>query len=283
MPVDNSCRLNEREGILWRPEGVVMMLWKTRAVWLLPVVGAGILVCAYLLLHSQERSPLTPRDPLIIAALEKAAHTQRYAQEVRTEAIFPGRHLRIEGTYLVDRERNRYASVATTTVVTPRGTSGTAFTLKNISVEGDVYTQVSSKDPSVLASFGDPGVWSHFSATAIPEKFAGIAIPGPILDNLRILEDDGSYLSPAGTSTRDTKTGLTRYAFTLAPAHHGAPAGTLQALMGHIANGAVDVWVDDDANVRLLAFTGPDYRSTTTVSRLGEDLRIESPPASVVQ
>lgn len=256
---------------------------KKQSLLLLLILGAGIFACLFAWQYLRHPTSQNPPDPLLQAALEKASRVTTYAQEVTTEAIFPGRHLKIEGTYLIDRGKGRYSSVATTTVIASKGSSGASFTLRNISIDSEVYTRISSTDPAVQASFGDSGMWNHFSATAIPERFAGIAIPGPILDNLRILDDDGGFLSPIGTSTRDTKTDLTRYRFALAAAHSGTPAGTLQALMGHIADGTVDVWLDDDATVHMLAFNGPEYRSTTTISRLGEDLQIGPPPVAVIQ
>lgn len=252
-------------------------------LWLLLIAGAGVFLFLSFWQYLRPPAALELRDPLLSNALMKVKEMPSYAQEVRTEAIFPGRRLKIEGVYLVDRGQNRYSSVATTTVFTPKGGKESSFTLSNISIDNEVYTRIASDDPTIQASFGDSSMWNHFSSTAIPSRFAGVAIPGPVLDNLRILEDNGGYLSLIASSTREKKTGFTRYLFELAPAHRGAPAGTLQALMGHIADGTIEMWVDDDATVRMLAFSGPDYRSTTTVRSLGEDQHIGPPPASVVQ
>ncbi len=226
---------------------------------------------AYALFASRHTAP---GDPLLGRVYERAAQVQAYTQDVRTEVRFPGQTLTIEGRYLVDRTAKRYASVATTTLRSGKLPSR-SFTLSNVSLGTLVYARVDTRDGDLVASFPRVGAWERFDARAIPERYAGIAIPGPILDNLRILDDSGSFLVPLGAPVPED--GLMRYRFELAPAHRGVTEGTLAVLLGRIATGTVSLWVTPEGEPRQLAFDGAGYRSTTTLSALDTPLTIEAP------
>ncbi|MEN9413256.1 MAG: hypothetical protein RLZZ342_343 [Candidatus Parcubacteria bacterium] len=217
-------------------------------------------------------------DALLARSIELHANVASYEQHVETEAAFPGRGLSIQGIYRVDRLRGRYEGISTTTLSFPGGPKNIAFSLHNTAIGRFVYVHVHTSSPVLKGTIPATDTWQRFSADAIPETYQGIAVPGPILDNLRILNTVGTYIVqnnyPERTQEGDRK--LARYTFT---AHSVTEEpGTLQALLSHIQNGIVVVWIDiETAKPVRLAFHAPSYHSTTTLSRIGEDVSIEAP------
>lgn len=237
-------------------------------------IGLVLLALALAAFFFATRTSRAPQDPVLAAAFAFADRTHSYVQEVSTEVRFPSQTLVIEGMYRLDRPGKRYASVATTTVRAQRGPKR-SFTLSNVSLGADVYARVDTADAALAASFPRVGAWERFPAREIPDRYAGIAIPGPILDNLRILEQNGSYLSPADEPVADGE--LMRYRFSLAPAHRGVTEGTLAVLLGRIATGTVSLWVTPSGEPRQLVFDASGYHSTTTLSSFDVPLGIEAP------
>jgi hypothetical protein len=219
----------------------------------------------------------TELDALLARSVELYAHTTSYEQYVETEASFPGRGLAIQGTYRVDRLRGRYEGISTTTLSFPGGPRNIAFSLHNIAIGRFVYVQVHTSSPALKGTIPATEGWQRFPADAIPETYQGIAVPGPILDNLRILSAIGTFIVPDGSPERVPGTQqLAQYRFK-ARSNTEEP-GTLQALLSHIQNGTVFVWIDTEtAKPVRLAFHAPSYHSTTTLSHVGEDVSIEAP------
>ncbi len=252
-----------------------------KAFWLLAAVLAAALAAGggYLAFSGKGPfgRPLAP-DETLLQAYRNVVQVQSYAEDVETQVVVANRSLSIRGYYLVDDRNLRYSSVATTTLGDPGGARGPSFTVHNISIGTDVYSLVSTPDASLRATIRADDAWHHYKSAAIPADLAGIAVPGPVLDNLRLLSQNGAYLILKAKRAPDPKTHLAHYMFILSPVAPPA-GGTLETLEARIGNGTVDVWIDpqDDA-VRQLAFNAKDYHSTTTISRLGEDLPIGAPP-----
>lgn len=220
-----------------------------------------------------------PPDPLLVSTFEKASQVFSYAQEDRTEALVGDRRLVIRGTYLVDRARNRYASVSTTTVYAPPQKTGQSFTLSNISIGSDVFSRMETGGVAPGTSVPASSQWHRFSSNAIPEEYLGIAVPGPLLDQLRLFAEKGSYLDfverlPANPPSD----GLVGYRFKLSGRAPPSPGGTLEALIQHVGTGTIDAWIDpQDATIRSVIITNVGYRATTSLSRFDETLDIEPP------
>lgn len=218
-------------------------------------------------------------DGLLAESLARFGDTSSYEQQVETIARFPDRSLRIEGIYRIDRGRMRFETISTTTLSFPGGPSGITFSLQNRALGRQVYVHVHTASPVLKGTIPSHQEWQHFSADAIPETYRGIAVPGPILDNLLVLSEKGAYLSSRGRPVRvsDGERMLVRYVFARSSKEPGP--GTLQALLARIGNsGTITLWLDESTRQPVrLAFVGTDYHSTTTLSRLGETMPIEPP------
>lgn len=220
-----------------------------------------------------------PPDPLLQAVFAKASAVEQYAQEDRTEALVGDRRLVIRGTYLVDRAHNSYASVATTTVYTPPQKTGQSFTLSNISIGNEVYSKMEVGGVAPHTSIPSEETWHRFASNAIPDDYVGIAVPGPLLDDLRLFSENGSYLTlmeqlPAPTASSSPL----GYRFRLSGKLPPSPGGTLEALIGHIGTGTIDAWIQPwDATIQTIAIHAVGYHATATLSRFDEALSIEAP------
>lgn len=250
------------------------------ALWALgAVLAATLLIGAYLAIAGKGpfRRPLVP-DETLLQAYRNVVQVHSYAEDVETQAHVANRTLSIQGTYMLDDRNLRYSSVATTTLIDPGSTERPSFTVHNVSIGTEVYSLVSTPDAGLKKTIRADGTWHRYESTAIPEELAGIVVPGPVLDNLRLLSQNGAYLTLIDKQAPDPKTHLARYTFVLSPVPP-PQGGTLETLEARIGNGTIAVWIDtQDASVHELAFAGKDYRSTTTVSRLDEDLPIQAPP-----
>ena len=109
--------------------------------------------------------------------------------------------------------------------------------------------------------------WHHLSANSVSEDLRDVAVYGPILDDLALFRDNGTYVSALKNYGADSVSTLINYAFKLSG--HG-PTGkpTLSALLGHIgADGSIDVWIDPESKlIRVMHFSGASYSSTTTIN-----------------
>lgn len=218
--------------------------------------------------------PIVPDQRLLDALVEIAA-VHSYTQEVKTVAEFPSRRLEISGIYLVDRAAGSYDSLATTTLILEDQKQRVSFTLHNISIGADVYTRVESGDEALETTIPLGTEWHHFRSNSIPEEYIGISIPGPILDNLRILSEEGRYVHLI--QPPEEESGRYRYIFELSGETPPPPGGNLQALIDRIGDGTISVWITASSTVEQLVFDAATYHSTTSVSRINDRLDIAAP------
>jgi hypothetical protein len=239
------------------------------------VVFLLLLFFAYLYRTGLHQAP----DPRLNAAFAKAGSTGSYAQEDRTEAVVGDKRLVIRGSYLVDRPKNAYLSLSTTTVYVGGSHTGQSFTLANISVGNDVFSKMEVGGSAPETSIPSSESWRHFKSNDIPAEYIGIAIPGPLLDSLRLFGEGGTYLRLDHTMGDEDLSGqaVARYRFRLSDKTPPSPGGTLEALIGHIATGTVDAWIAPDGTIEQIAIVSAGYAATTSLSRFGEDLGITAP------
>lgn len=222
-------------------------------------------------------------DPALQKAFSNAANAGSYEEQVQTQDSLSGRTLNVDGTYLLDAPADRYASFSTTTLVTVGSKKPVIFSLDNISIGSDLYTRVQTESNVPLA-VPSSKTWQHFQADAIPSAYAGIAVAGPLLDNLKLFEGGGKYLTLTGEPVQEQQGGatLTHYTFKLSPAADLSSSGTLGVLMERIGEGgSIDVWIDtSDGTIRYMRFKNASYVSTTTISNVNATLSIEAPAVS---
>ena len=253
---------------------------RTKSLLKILLILGGFALCALLAkLYLTHPTPFT-QDPLLRSAMTRIKAINSYRQTVDTDIQFPTRKLRIIGTYDVDNAQQRYASLSTTTLFSGARSKGADFTLANISIGPDIYTRIETNSPELKRTIPATTTWQHFTKGSIPLLYTGIAIAGPVLDNLRIFEHDGAYLTltSAPSAAYWGTEYLTRYSF--APAHVAPAAsdGTLAALLSRIsATGTIDVWIDSQKTVRYLVFQNENYHSTTTLSDYNTAFPIVSP------
>lgn len=251
-----------------------------KAGWVV-LVAVGIAVTIALAYHARLFPWQERMDAPILSAIAKASALTMYSQRVETRLTLPDRSLSISGIYHVDRSHSAFEALSTTTL--GGAGPGLVFTLHNISLGDQVYVKVETPSPLLAKSIPASPQWRHFSARGIPPQFTGIAIAGPILDNLLIFSENGAYLSfehkVGAEAFGDTQ--LARYTFRLSDKIPTDAQGTLAAILDHIGTGTVEVWVDESAEeVRGLSFRAVGYSSTTTLSHLEESPGI-APPAGV--
>ncbi len=251
------------------------MATPTRARWL----AAGFVLLLSISAYFYQKNAVPVPDALLQAAFEKADTVSSYAQEDRTEALVGDKRLVIRGDYLVERLKASYGSFSTTTVYLIGSKTGQSFTLGNIALGNDVYTRMQVGGTAPETSIPASKSWRHFKSNAIPDDYIGIAVPGPLLDNLRIFGEHGSYLTLEKKLAPEPLQGVdcARYRFHLSGKMPPSPGGTLEALIDHIADGKIDAWVAPDGTIRQLVISSPSYAATTTLSRYGEDLGITAP------
>jgi hypothetical protein len=237
-------------------------------------VGYG----AYRYLYGAQKQSF---DPLVEGVFDRAAQVSSYAQYVETRQVSERGTMQIKGDYLVDDTHRNYASYSTTTYTQAKG-AAVVFLLENRTIGADVYVRVLNKSPLVKLSVPAIGTWEHFPANSIPATYQNIAVAGPVIDDLKLLDDRGKYL------TQDTNHGMTsfnnnrymRYTFRLSRLAETANDGGIQTIAARIGkNGLVDLWIDPlSTEIAYMRLTdGASYTSTTTFSRFNEPLGIEAP------
>jgi hypothetical protein len=242
-------------------------------------VAVLVLLLLFLVAYLYRSGLHQSQDPRLGAAFAKAGATSSYMLDDRTEALVGDKRLVIRGLYLVDRHRNGYLSVSTTTVYVGGSHKGQSFALANISLGNDVFTKMEVGGAAPETSIPSSSAWRHFKSNEIPSDYVGIAIPGPLLDSLRLFTEGGSYLRLDHKIADETIAGAstTRYRFRLSDKTPPSPGGTLEALMGHIATGTVDAWIAPDGSILQIAILSANYSATSSLSRFSEDLRITAP------
>lgn len=223
-------------------------------------------------------------DALLRETFAHAAGTTSYAQHVETRTVQAGNTLRIAGEYLVDDAGSRFASYSTTTLLRAKKTP-VVFLLDDIAVGSDVYVRLTNETPGFRLAVPATGTWQHFFANAIPNAYENIAATGPQVDDLKLLSDNGAYLSLVRRDgpVRIHGKNLARYSFKLSKRALSASGGTIRDIASRVGpQGCVDIWIDaSSSQVTLMRlYGGPDYTSTTTFSRFNMPLGINAPTGS---
>ena len=244
------------------------------------IAGALCLVVLLLVLYRHYAQSGSYKDPALTSAITKARAIHSYRQSVETHVQFPNRSLQISGVYDIDTSHKNYSSVSTTTLFLPGEVKGAIFTQANFSIGSDVYVRISTENKALQNIIPATSTWQHFSANAIPSLYTGIAVSGPILDNLRIFEEKGNYLTQIGppiAAVWGTEP-MRRYSFNIDQNSATRSTGTLKALFGRITTtGTIEVWIDAENTIRMLHFANELYHSTTTLSDINADLHIIPP------
>ncbi len=229
----------------------------------------GILFLFWLLHYISSRDQLL--DSPIQKALAQIPLVTSYAQDIQTETKIDTKSLVITGLYINDYKSNTYLSYSTTTLIVAGDPNPHLFTHQNISIGETVYLRVQTQDLLLKNSIQGTPQWQKFKNSSIPQKFANIAIAGPIQDNLSLLSQNGAYLilhKKYGLVHFKDET-LLRYTFSLSKNIATIPEGPLRAVVGRIGSGTIDVWIDpQNFQVRYLLFTNTPYISTTTISNI---------------
>lgn len=195
-----------------------------------------------------------------------------------------GGDLHIIGVYLVDHAHKEFAAYSTTTLERA-GQSPISFLLDDLSLGSDVYVRVKNETPAFRLAVPADGTWQHFPAYAIPSAYAGIAVAGPLVDDLALLADNGAYVSFVKDDGPAHLEGalLTRYTLALSPSVTTAPTSVVRDTAKLVGpNGAIDLWIDpSNATVVAMRLTnGSTYTSTTTFSRFNVPLYLSAPQTS---
>ncbi len=244
------------------------------------LVASIVFVVTTTLLWLYLRPPGAAIDEHLKSAFTNVERVTSYNQNSQTEIDLSDRRLHIEGVYSLNGPRLEFASIATTSILIPtqNGTVTHSFTLENISIQDDLYTKIDTSSPLLRASIPH-GPWRHFKKNAVPTELKDIAVSGPILDTLLLFSSQGSYVSLI-TSHGDTmwnQEKMRRYTFKLSPEVRALHGGTLETLVGRIATGTVDIWIDREDTIRHAVLNGDTYHSTTTFSHFNTPPIIVAP------
>ena len=216
-------------------------------------------------------------DTPIREALAHTTETRAYSHHVESEMGLPDRSLHVNGIYIVNEPQMSYSAESTTTLSIPGSDIRPSFSLHNISIGSDVYITVHTDSPALKGSI-PAGPWRHFKADAIPTFLSGIAISGPVLDNLGLIRTLRPYLTllEKGQASWGNES-LLKYVFTIrndVPTNNPAT----ESLIGRIGRGNIDIWVDPTTHrIAHMVFSNPPYYSTTTV-QYSEPIRDLVPP-----
>jgi hypothetical protein len=256
---------------------------RTRKPLLLALAGLGVLAVSGFFAYKHLHPPVANFDVPFQKALAQVSSTHTYSQEVETSLTISDRTLRIVGVYEVDTDHKSYAGYSTTTLFIQGDPLGHSFTHQNISIDHVVYTKIDTSDSALRASIQRIPSWTSFKSTAIPERYSGVVINGPIQDNLTLLSNGGTYLLPQRSLGAQPwgDESLLRYTLSLSDRAFNLPDGPLNALVGRVGRtGVVDVWIDPTTSqVRHMVFQNPPYFSTTTILHINSLPLIEAPTA----
>lgn len=213
----------------------------------------------------------------------QVASVSQYRQDVETETAFSDRFLRVSGTYFNDHKNRSYASYATTTLSIPEESAPLSFMLENVAVDDQVYVRVTTENESFFTTIPADGTWARFPASQIPADYTGIAIPGPVLDNLSILGRDGAYVQFEEKLADEEVAGTTTGRFRFSLKHPAPPdPSPVKALFERIGDGYIDAWIGTDHRIYRLVFVNPPYVSTTTISEINNPPLIEAPRVQAI-
>ena len=233
------------------------------------VIYAGITVCIVIgAVYWGYTSYLSKVENEALAKLYASVDAiTYYVQEVETELEVSGRIVRVEGRYENNLPRSYFASYATTTLTQP-DSKPYSFGLSNIAFGDDVYFKLERITGDLPSAAPMSPEWRRFTKGTIPDEYRGIAVSGPILDNLVVLRNSGKSLTHLRTTKEDRAFNepLTRFEYALSP-RRGEEAPTLAAIRDRLGGaGTVFVWTDEGVtSVRYIVLTHDGYVSTTTI------------------
>ena len=225
------------------------------------------------------------RDKTLQAALSNISTISSYSQQVETETIESGRKIQVSGTYHIDRQRNKFYSLSTTTLFVPDDTGDLqnhSFTLENISIANVVYTKITTESEMLAKTIPVTEKWERFIAGSIPPKFNNIAIAGPVVDNARLFAKKGGYLKVLDEPGEDVIDGRPhmRYVFALKEESFSSEGsldlGTIPQRIGR--EGTAEAWVDNETRqITKIILKNAPYVSETRLSNHGSPPPILAP------
>lgn len=203
------------------------------------------------------------------ALFSKFGSVSGYSMNVETVLELPEKTLSISGEYSLNRPKQSYGSVTTTSLGEKEGPTQ-VFTLTNIAIKNIIYVRIDTEDEALKKTIPTQGSWFHFPSTEVPPQFAQIAVPGPVLDNLLLLTDSGKYLSLIENKGQEAMLGATttHLVFRLSGKKPRTKGGSLHALLERIGPGSIDVWTNNENPLLVMHFRNGTYRSTTTITSL---------------
>jgi hypothetical protein len=229
---------------------------------------AGVCIVGFLLLLLHPYSPsteirFTPQAQQTLDTLGKLTGYELY---IETNTLFPDKELDIEGRYGFDHPRFSFAAQSTTTITTegiPR-----SFSLKHMVFSDDMYTSIASDDPLLARAVPVTDGWQHTQANAVPRHLQAIATHGPIVDPLLLFRTVGATLTPLVEPAERAFNGATTTMYTTSFTTHGTVPSALKTLQNRLgATGTIDIYLSkDESRVLGITFSGPEYRSTTTIT-----------------
>lgn len=198
---------------------------------------------------------------------------------METSATFPDRKLLITGVYSVDTKTRDFGSYSTTTLLIGRDPAGHVFTHTNLAIRDDIYMKLETSDALLKTTIQSSPEWRHYTKATIPKNLDGVAVPGPIQDNLQILGNKGAWVSKIKKQESSAwGAPLVQYTFKLSgrqPKTNDA-ARSIASRIG--AAGVIDVWIDPQSSEpRYLRFSNDSYVSTTTIFALNVPLPLSAP------
>lgn len=206
-----------------------------------------------------------------------------YEQEVETSLRLGDRRIVVRGVYRNNLDEGLYASFATTTFTTPDAVPYT-FALSNVSAGDRIFfrlERVSGEAPSTVPMGPE---WHTFDASSIPPEYQGVAVSGPILDNLALFRNGGAAITLLRSYEDDMTFGepLPRFEYSMAPRVDGESPALASIRSRLLGEGTVSVWTNTSlTGIRHIVFTAPDYTSTTTIKSVNIPLETPLPAAQM--
>jgi hypothetical protein len=234
----------------------------------LTLAGVGILGSLIVLLHPVHPSSDVDFSPRAIQALATLGKLTGYKLHVETTTTFPDKQLYIDGHYGYNHPSFSFAAESTTTITTRSDTVPRSFSLKHMIFSDDMYTSIASDDPLLARAVPVTDGWQHTQANAVPRHLQAIATHGPIVDPLLLFRTVGATLTPLVEPAERAFNGATTTMYTTSFTTHGTVPSALKTLQNRLgATGTIDIYLSkDESRVLGITFSGPEYRSTTTIT-----------------
>lgn len=245
-------------------------------------LGAFLTVLGATHYYLNKISPIPMEDPLLAASIGKVAENRAYLQHVETKTVVSDRDIRVVGDYMINHTYSEYASRATTTLSIPEEgglTTEHQFTLTNIAIGDDVYSKIETESELLKKTIPHSTAWRRLKRDEIPPELNNIAIPGPILDNLKILSNKGIYLVVLKKQEEEVEGYGELVRYTLKLSKETPEEGTLGSVLQRIGSeGLVDLWIQESTSEpRIIRFENNSYHSTTTIITMTDIPRLTPP------